>query len=700
MSTRRIIETNKGRKRTKTFTGCWTCRARKVKCDEARPACRLCLDKNLVCQGYGARLQWLPPESGPGVFDDRTASSDLSAEGTQQRCLRRHIPAEPLQTTLSWHHIDQILQTIDATGSDPTQPHDTGFSLNIDNFGVFSQRQTLPSPPPSRAHAPSPVTASTQHTNVSLTDGPPDHYDVDMVSSPDPRAPAAWDLIRPPSRQSTPPLQLPSETPLDSTVDTPGILPEAGGLHLLGDAAQLLQPPRDLPQDSHATPDTPSIGSPAYVLGDQERYLLNHYINRVVNLFCVIDNANNPWKTIHLPIVLQSVGELSVVGSTSRVRNALRNAFLAISAFYLSNDHRTRGHRDESQSWANIASSYRYEAIGLLKEAIEQDLYTATRPKYNDFLVTMLSMVTVISGDTNSCSVHLDGAEQLINHISRKVKIHNESQVLHRIYFYLRVIYESTATRVTDANTSRFGPIFNTDQISSPGVPQDGSSDLLGTTDGDSTPLELSTKSAPFEFIYGIPHILLVMLKDTVDVTDLINRSRPGDRLRVPENIESLCDKLESEILDWPLDDHLNKFRHLDRNQFSIMYQQTKAFHNALIVYFSQNVCHLGFRRLRQYVEAVLDSIEAIEHIKSRTKGLAAPLFWPAFVAATEAFEPCHQERFREWYEKVEEYGIESARTGIQVLHEVWRRGPSRNRQQMTSWRCISEETGATLMLT
>ncbi|RFU34176.1 hypothetical protein B7463_g2162, partial [Scytalidium lignicola] len=45
--------------RTKTFSGCWTCRARHVKCDEQRPCCKRCLNSSLTCQGYGLRLSWV-----------------------------------------------------------------------------------------------------------------------------------------------------------------------------------------------------------------------------------------------------------------------------------------------------------------------------------------------------------------------------------------------------------------------------------------------------------------------------------------------------------------------------------------------------------------------------------------------------------------------------------------------------------------
>lgn len=46
------------KQRTKTFTGCWTCRDRRVKCDEEHPHCRRCQRNGWVCKGYGLRLGW------------------------------------------------------------------------------------------------------------------------------------------------------------------------------------------------------------------------------------------------------------------------------------------------------------------------------------------------------------------------------------------------------------------------------------------------------------------------------------------------------------------------------------------------------------------------------------------------------------------------------------------------------------------
>lgn len=42
----------------RSHTGCWTCKKRRRKCDETRPGCLVCLQKGLICEGYGPRLRW------------------------------------------------------------------------------------------------------------------------------------------------------------------------------------------------------------------------------------------------------------------------------------------------------------------------------------------------------------------------------------------------------------------------------------------------------------------------------------------------------------------------------------------------------------------------------------------------------------------------------------------------------------------
>lgn len=93
-----------GVKRTKTFTGCWTCRSRRVKCDTARPSCNRCLKSKLSCAGYQVRLVWDGDNSTDG-FGWRGANGRgrlLSAESTMQN------------PVFDMVHIDSILEFLDS----------------------------------------------------------------------------------------------------------------------------------------------------------------------------------------------------------------------------------------------------------------------------------------------------------------------------------------------------------------------------------------------------------------------------------------------------------------------------------------------------------------------------------------------------------------------------------------------------------
>jgi arginine metabolism regulation protein II len=62
--------------------------------------------------------------------------------------------------------------------------------------------------------------------------------------------------------------------------------------------------------------------------------------------------------------------------------------------------------------------------------------------------------------------------------------------------------------------------------------------------------------------------------------------------------------------------------------------------------FFAQHIRRLGHRYLKPYVEDVLDRIEAVERIKTEWQVQALPLYWPAFIAASETFDLRLQDRF------------------------------------------------------
>ncbi|KAH7138384.1 hypothetical protein B0J11DRAFT_587661 [Dendryphion nanum] len=58
-------------KNERTRAGCWTCRARRKKCDETRPHCKNCSNLLLRCEGYDVRVKWAS-QTTPSVIHDQT----------------------------------------------------------------------------------------------------------------------------------------------------------------------------------------------------------------------------------------------------------------------------------------------------------------------------------------------------------------------------------------------------------------------------------------------------------------------------------------------------------------------------------------------------------------------------------------------------------------------------------------------------
>ena len=364
--------------------------------------------------------------------------SDSSCESAITQSLRRHIPAgktppfnslivqfnqrfiEPPKSILALDQVEAILRHLDNLESSLRSPDSEAPCVLIQNFGVFSTRETPITNPNG------PITELDPSAGLYLESNPLDgdgdqEMEEDSISnfffdnftpSLFSEAAAAWDLcdvyhgFKSPLASSTQPLEAltsDSQSPLSSSIQSfevpvavcegPQLSHQGNRFHSSHDETLI----SDSKPNELYFPDYSEILRclEPLVVPAQERFLMDYYTNRVVNIFCVIDNPKSPWKTIHLPRVLQSAGELSFGRNTTSIRNALRNALLSITSFYLSNDHRTASRIDEAQKWENFASKYRCDAIGLLKQAMETNLYGEARPKYKEFLATMLSMVTI-----------------------------------------------------------------------------------------------------------------------------------------------------------------------------------------------------------------------------------------------------------------------------------------------------------------
>ncbi|KAG7661989.1 ARG81 [[Candida] subhashii] len=141
-------------KRSKTFTGCFTCRSRKIRCDLTTPACKKCTRAGLICAGYDIKLRWsLPIEfnskngsaiSKSVVFKRKQATNDSDEEeqGNADYFQRRHVGfvtwdekknCKPYET---YEEMDRDLGILHNSGNDRLV-NQAGKTKLLGPFGVF-----------------------------------------------------------------------------------------------------------------------------------------------------------------------------------------------------------------------------------------------------------------------------------------------------------------------------------------------------------------------------------------------------------------------------------------------------------------------------------------------------------------------------------------------------------------------------------
>lgn len=263
-------------KRTKTFTGCWTCRSRGVKCDERKPTCFRCSKGHFSCSGYAQRLIW---------EDDR----DRNQKGLQRRVLlgesgRR----EPVLTD---EETDAALAAVDAIRSGEC------FHSGSGPFGVFSisrsGRDSIGSVP---RHV-----ACTHKESQSPTSGCATRVLTAAIT------PAFYESVT---------LEVKESNKKWKDKESEDVFPWASEAAVVPTKSDFL------------SLYTPPLSSP---LRDG-RQLMHHWVTVFSVLMIPTEHSDNPFRSIYIPLAL-----LATEQKQSRSGHlALLHAMYAISAFHQS----------------------------------------------------------------------------------------------------------------------------------------------------------------------------------------------------------------------------------------------------------------------------------------------------------------------------------------------------------------------------
>ncbi|KAI8682421.1 Zn(2)-C6 fungal-type domain-containing protein [Fusarium sp. Ph1] len=99
---------------SRTKTGCWTCRLRRKKCDENKPACVNCTSRNLECYGYDQKPAWmLGKESWQHVLNsDEARAIKSAAEKAYSRRRQKNLPTAPWSAGVIVQDVKELGQPV------------------------------------------------------------------------------------------------------------------------------------------------------------------------------------------------------------------------------------------------------------------------------------------------------------------------------------------------------------------------------------------------------------------------------------------------------------------------------------------------------------------------------------------------------------------------------------------------------------
>lgn len=113
--------------------GCLNCKARKRKCDQARPECHACSQRGMRCQGYSTPLRWVNGVASRGRFAGASvpdaslvatqgpeSSQDLNSMDSETSSAPRHDTSSPASGSISSSAFSP--QTIGVPSADAQDP--------------------------------------------------------------------------------------------------------------------------------------------------------------------------------------------------------------------------------------------------------------------------------------------------------------------------------------------------------------------------------------------------------------------------------------------------------------------------------------------------------------------------------------------------------------------------------------------------
>ncbi|KAJ5529138.1 hypothetical protein N7527_002531 [Penicillium freii] len=610
--TKRLRQT---KQKSVTFTGCWTCRSRKVKCDERqRNGCGVCQKSGLECAGYDVNLCWMTDKK-------------RNIQGLRRRQIRLEQSTSP---SISDDEINRILSSLDKI-STPSR------TICVGPFAIFSKSEDGDNED-LEPHTSLENSHPTQDCDSEIT---PSQFDpVDLSSG-------IFELI-----------------PNDNDIPHTEIL-EMGSFSNW-ESVIAMDPPNSptlsYPRERSLTIyPSPHSELPMPLFKDRKTStLMYHYKNHVAELLQPVFHPRNPWRTTYLPFALAGCPDLCLVQSSSpssSVSISLFHSILSSAAFHL------RNVMGGSREYHKLGLQHRAKALRALKFAL---VAPNNSQQYTVYLTAMLSLVTIdtMTGEDSDFPIHLKGCRQLQRPDNASDALNDSTRQVSSICHFLSLLARTTAHELESRPWATEGPLFEEPYF--------------------------HVDDTNIQYMYGITPYLGNMLQKTCQVAEYLAFYQYGE---MPAILLDACSELYDEIFSWDIESESFHLITLEEpTMLEIIRCQALAFHSAIVIFYYRAIENSSPVDLQERVRAIWKNLSLAEDLKdaySCGDKRAAPMSWPAFIAACEATD---RQPWVAWWERVQGYSMGNFKRQWKVIQEIW--NIMNSDENVVSWRDALKQSG------
>ncbi|KAF4441439.1 Fungal Zn binuclear cluster domain containing [Fusarium acutatum] len=612
------------RKKSKTFTGCWTCRTRRVKCDEVQPVCNRCTKARRICEGYGVRLTWKSDEKETPfrvLIDLDTDGVEIAPDDLDDminKCSYTELSHET--QTFGPFSVFRVGQSND---SEASEPRHFGTKEDQEDQRLVGEVATENSYTPASSelligtsqHS-LPETSNDAISDVTIFDtfaqqatssnhGYVDEND-DLVLGE--LFSAEWFL-----GQSSCDLESQASLwaeldilPFDMENDCTSPIAIPLECYSLPDHSQF----HNMPSSSWHEVPAPQTSLNPISMSRQQTELIHHWLVHMCKNMVPIDTLDNPYRVIYMRLAFEGVS------GTSKSHIAVLHGVCAAAAHNLTTLRRDK--TNTQSAWnAQIALQNLQESISQPKDMDNTSVLAA---------IAMCIMQDTMTGHPHSWRTHIQAA--------------------------LRIIVQGKLYQDLDPGSELHVVVLQCLCLV-----------VLGDVDTQYDLADMVSQLPNIEDYVSKHHSVT---KDLVGIISQINTLSKQDSAR---NL-ALIDQLELQIYlrVGPTTQH-DQFRTQKVNFISQHY--ASVWHFATIIHFQRRIRHKPPEQLRDIVSEALAHLEVAEDVATELDGCI--VLWPCMVIASECYDEEHKMRAVNWFKRKDRHGFANVSLASTICLEYWK---------------------------